>query len=1281
MPLWPLKRLKASEGEATTPTRSRTLGIGLKELYKADDAKVDTVFVHGLKGDREKTWTAKGVEHSWPQTLLPQIISQSRILTFGYDANIANWFSVVSKNRLGNHAEGLLEAVASYRESDNTNDRYILFVAHSLGGLVCEDTLNMSRNSADLHQKKILECTWGIAFLGTPHLGSDLVAWAEPLAKIIGAVKSTNSDILEALKLGSYTLERIEGDFQKMIRGRRGEKKREMRIASFYEELPVGKLGLVSTAPLHFLPVYHINTAKTISKGLAQLMPGARIVPRHSAKLDAYTNVSIHANHMEMTKFDSLEDPGFRLVSNQLQRWVNEFGLIEGDISTIPYPQNPLFVGRQDIFQKIEEIFKPELNRQLALYGLGGVGKTETLLEYAYRYRQRAQLRPVFWVSATSSSRFRDTYRGIAEKLKLLNGDNGRETDVLQLVKNALEKKDSGEWLMIIDNVEETSILFDTPSDVEKNLFNYIPESPSGHVLFSTRSRLDAEKLARKTLWIGELSDAESKQLLRNTVGDLSAADAADNDCTELLDELEHLPLAIVQAASYMKIKGWSVARYLALYREDLRLEMLGHEVPVLGSEEHSLRADPSDQRARNTVLGTFITTFRQIREQDSKAADIVSLMTCYNWENIPYDLVKDIHCETEARVPGVFAASVRTLTAFSFITATVDDRSYTIHRLVRQSLLSWLESQGQKEKWTKQAIIMLFCAYPEKCFKNKAECARLTPHVMPMLERYPKWHLGGIITDAAWFRGNFDEGYDWYDLKLDEFMVFDIGILLCRCAEYLLDEGQYILAESYAVLSYTMLDYYPRFRWDIDSSKTQRFGHTAEHEKFKLYVLFVLAQTGLAMGRGLSTIDVAYTICREYQYAIKYWSVESNVEVYEDYNSDAYRRAVPNNYPDSFDGLEHVPLKEQLLLADFINLNIWADICRGEYKISSVDIDPMLQWARRQSIALPFAVATNLALIQRNQEKYVEAERAFRDLLIRATLENGPNSIESLQMKTYLATIQYSVRDWDAGQILNEEVLAIRKAMLTELHPQIFESKNLAALMLFVQRKFSAAEECLDALFKLAKGKFGLQNPIPLVIANNLAVVLYSSGKHAAAEEYCKIAFQAFTELEERNHICRTTARENLYKILYSQRKNGYEWVRDMDMEEPSFHEPTSLKYRMTSKTAPWIAKEYDTEAFRRVLHTKEWYFILKTEYARILTERQSTTAPMRDVWKQITKLLKPWKMMDTVFQEEAGGPSIPPDPGLTRVVPDPAVVTMEVLTPLGMNGVNAMYHIGPKK
>jgi hypothetical protein len=78
------------------------------------------IFVHGLTGDREKTWTAKDATEPWPKTLLPSKVPTARILTFGYDAYVSNWRGMVSKNRVGNHAMNLLAGIASYREEDDT---------------------------------------------------------------------------------------------------------------------------------------------------------------------------------------------------------------------------------------------------------------------------------------------------------------------------------------------------------------------------------------------------------------------------------------------------------------------------------------------------------------------------------------------------------------------------------------------------------------------------------------------------------------------------------------------------------------------------------------------------------------------------------------------------------------------------------------------------------------------------------------------------------------------------------------------------------------------------------------------------------------------------------------------------------------------------------------------------------------------------------------------------------------------------------------------------------
>lgn len=48
------------------------------------------------------------------------------------------------------------------------------------------------------------------------------------------------------------------------------------------------------------------------------------IVPRHSAILTRYNNQGIHANHVNMTKFGSSKDQGYRNVRDQLCIWAME---------------------------------------------------------------------------------------------------------------------------------------------------------------------------------------------------------------------------------------------------------------------------------------------------------------------------------------------------------------------------------------------------------------------------------------------------------------------------------------------------------------------------------------------------------------------------------------------------------------------------------------------------------------------------------------------------------------------------------------------------------------------------------------------------------------------------------------------------------------------------------------------------------------------------------------------------------------------------------------------
>ncbi|KAI1089174.1 hypothetical protein F5B19DRAFT_388171 [Rostrohypoxylon terebratum] len=111
-------------------------GLGLLECHNDCDSSndgIDLVFVHGLRGSRLKTWSKGGV--FWPRDFLRDDLKKARIVSWGYDANIANAFSYASKESLFGHANTLLNDLARLRLGIT---RPIIFVCHSLGGL-CHD--------------------------------------------------------------------------------------------------------------------------------------------------------------------------------------------------------------------------------------------------------------------------------------------------------------------------------------------------------------------------------------------------------------------------------------------------------------------------------------------------------------------------------------------------------------------------------------------------------------------------------------------------------------------------------------------------------------------------------------------------------------------------------------------------------------------------------------------------------------------------------------------------------------------------------------------------------------------------------------------------------------------------------------------------------------------------------------------------------------------------------------------------------------------------------------
>jgi hypothetical protein len=217
-------------------------------------------------------------------------------------------------------------------------------------------------------------------------------------------------------------------------------------------------------------------------------------------------------------------------------------------------PRNVNFTGRTDLLRQLREtLLNPSRSAVLvprALYGLGGVGKTQLAIEYAYRYAYDYDL--IWWIPAEEPADVRRSLVLLAAELKL--PESSDTTQTVQAVLGALESGQPRRWLLIFDNADEP-----------ERLGPFTPRtSGHGHVLITSRNQAWAAQ--GQALEVDVFTRAESTSLLRRRGKDISLQDA-----DRLAELLGDLPLALEQAAAWHVETGRSVADYLQLYEDKLK--------------------------------------------------------------------------------------------------------------------------------------------------------------------------------------------------------------------------------------------------------------------------------------------------------------------------------------------------------------------------------------------------------------------------------------------------------------------------------------------------------------------------------------------------------------------------------------------------------------------------------------------------------------------------------------------------------------------------------------
>ena len=382
--------------------------------------------------------------------------------------------------------------------------------------------------------------------------------------------------------------------------------------------------------------------------------------------------------------------------------------------------RNPGFTGRDQMLVAVREtLLSGERAVVQALHGMGGVGKTQLAIEYAYRFAGTYDL--AWWVNAEEGRLIGEQFAALGSALGCV--PPGADINAVHSLVLA-ELRELGRWLLVFDNAKE-------PVDIT----GWLPGG-GGHVLVTSRTRGWTEVAA--AVEVDVLARTESAAILQARVARLGQADA-----DRLSAQLGDLPLAVAQAAGFMAETGMPAAEYLRLLQTRAG-RLLDQAVP--GAYPRSLAA------------ATQITA-ANLAQEDQAAAELANLCAFLAPEPIPEELFTGAASElprdlaARAADPLAWRQTLAVLSRHSLIRA--DHRGLQMHRLIQLILRDRLTPQ--RAAATRMHIeAMLTCGTPPVSANNPASWPRwaeLMPHVLAAdLATTTSPGLRWLACNACWY-------------------------------------------------------------------------------------------------------------------------------------------------------------------------------------------------------------------------------------------------------------------------------------------------------------------------------------------------------------------------------------------------------------------------------------------------------------------------------------------------------------------------------------------------
>jgi tetratricopeptide (TPR) repeat protein len=398
----------------------------------------------------------------------------------------------------------------------------------------------------------------------------------------------------------------------------------------------------------------------------------------------------------------------------------------------------------------------------MSIVGLGGAGKTQLALRFAYTVRETMSAVSIFWMPALSIESYEQACVAVATALHISQAETGGD-NAKELVKEHLSANQAGPWLLVLDNADDRDILYGT--EHAAGIIDYLPESEKGMTVFTTRVQELAVSLTRgDVLELGSMSRLDATNFLEKSLIRKNLTEERE-EMEKLLDELACLPLAIAQAAAYLNMNRTTITKYLRLLRHT--------EQDTISLMSKEFRDQTRYKGSANAVASTWVVSFSQLRERDVVAADLLAFMSCVEWKAIPQSLLPKV--QSQERIE----EAIGTLCGYSFVSRREGDKTdkayegeewYDLHRLVHLASRVWVENHGSAADVAQQAMAHVAEVFPSDDFANQAVWRAYMPHALQLLNKKTSVNVQSRAKLSFWvgrclnFDGRVPEAVRWLE-------------------------------------------------------------------------------------------------------------------------------------------------------------------------------------------------------------------------------------------------------------------------------------------------------------------------------------------------------------------------------------------------------------------------------------------------------------------------------------------------------------------------------------